>query len=276
MNAFAKAKGIDGRGDLWLRVQAADSPGDGHGLGGGRCPLSGTFDWKPCTIVFDVPERGDEIDIGVGLGAHGTIWLDDVTFEAVDVTVPLTSPTIQRHAIEDGGFEKATDAPNGWFMSGGSRKEFKAVVDHAEHAEGTTSIRFEPMVEKPTGYGTLMTSVLAETYRGKRLRMTSRVRARGVTGRGDMWLRVQAISSPSDGPGLGGGSCNLAGDFDWKPCTVTFDVPERGMWIEMGIGLAGRGTVWLDDVKLEEVAKDAQITSVVRDRTAPENLNFER
>ena len=52
-----------------------------------------------------------------------------------------------------------------------------------------------------------MTSLVAGTYRGKRLRMSAQVRGRGVTARGDMWLRVQAQSSPADGPELGGGSC---------------------------------------------------------------------
>jgi hypothetical protein len=282
MNAFVKGKGIDGRGDFWLRVQAADSPGDGPGLGGGSCKLAGTFDWKPCTIVFDVPARGDEVDIGVGLAAHGTIWLDDVTFEEVDTSVPLSRESIHRAKLDDGGFENATDVPKGWFMSGGARSELKATIDRVEHSEGTKSVRLEPITTEhgapaaPTGYGTLMTSVLAESYRGKRLRMTAQVRGRGITARGDMWLRVQALSSPSDGPGLGGGSCRLSGDFDWKPCTVVFDVPERGMWIEAGIGLAGPGTVWLDDVKLEEVEKTAKVTSEVREKIAPENLGFER
>jgi hypothetical protein len=276
MNAFVKGKGIDGRGDLWMRVQAADSPGDGPGLGGGHCTLSGTFDWKPCTIVFEVPARGDAIDVGIGLGAHGSLWLDDVTFEEVDASVPLTTGKFGRRTLDDGGFESAVDSPKGWFMSGGARKEFKVTVDRTEHSEGTTSVQLRPSVEKPSGYGTLMTSILAESYRGKRLRMTAQVRGRGITGRGDMWLRVQSAISPGDGPGLGGGSCKLAGDFDWRPCTVVFDVPERGMWIEMGVGLAGPGGVWLDDVKLEEVEKTAKVTSVVHEKSAPENLGFER
>lgn len=70
--------------------------------------------------------------------------------------------------------------------------------------------------------------------------MTARVRGRGITARGDTWLRVQALGSPGDGPGLGR-SCGLAGDFEWRPCTVVFEVPERGMWIELGVGLAGGG-----------------------------------
>jgi hypothetical protein len=88
--------------------------------------------------------------------------------------------------------------------------------------------------------------------------------------------RVQAASSPGDGPGLGGASCKLAGDFEWRPCEVVFDVPERGTSIELGVGLAGPGAIWLDDVKLEEVAKSADVPGVVTEKSAPENLGFER
>jgi hypothetical protein len=121
-----------------------------------------------------------------------------------------------------------------------------------------------------------MTRMLAEDYRGKRLRMSAQVRGRGVADRGDMWLRVRSIISPADGPGLGGGSCNLTGGFEWKPCTVVFDVPKTAMWIEMGIGLAGPGAIWLDDVKLEEVEPTTKVTGIVRDKLEAENLNFER
>ncbi|HVH42941.1 MAG TPA: hypothetical protein VM925_11380 [Labilithrix sp.] len=276
MNAFVKGDGIDGRGDMWLRVQAVDSPGDGPGLGGGRCAFSGSFDWKACTIVFDVPPRGDAVEVGVGLGAHGKLWLDDVTIETVDTTVPVTTESVERRRLDDGGFETSNDRPTEWFMSGGAPASYAVTLDHEQHSEGTTSARLASKVEKPAGYGTLMTEILAESYRGKRLRMTAQVRGRGIAARGDMWLRVQAQSSPGDGPGLGGGSCSLAGDFDWKPCTVVFDVPERGMWIQMGIGLAGPGTIWLDDVRLEEVEKSAAVTSIVREKAAPENLGFER
>lgn len=277
MNAFVKGKDIDGRGDMWLRVQAIDSPGDGPGLGGGHCSLSGTFDWKPCTIVFDVPPRGDELDLGVGLDKHGTLWLDDVTLEEVDKTVPLTSEPKHRAGLDDGSFERITDPLKaGWFLSGGARKDFTPSLDTTEHAEGTKSVRFEPKVPKPGGYGTLMLSLLAEPHRGKRMKMTAQVKGRAVTGRGDLWLRVQAAMSPGDGPGLGGGSCSLSGDFDWKPCTVVFDVPSQGQWIELGVGMDATGTLWLDDVKLEEVPKSTAATTVVREKTAPENLGFER
>ena len=88
---FVKGEAIGGRGDFWLRVQAADSPGDGPGLGGGSCRLHATFDFKRCEIVFDVPKAGESIELGIGLDGPGTIWPDDVKLEAVGKNVPLNS-----------------------------------------------------------------------------------------------------------------------------------------------------------------------------------------
>lgn len=276
MNAWVKGREIDARGDMWLRVQASDSPGDGGGLGGGMCGLSGTFDWKPCTIVFDVPERGDELQLGVGLAGHGTIWLDDMTIEVVDRSVPLTHDDFApRETLDDGGFE-GEKAPAGWLLSGGGRKSYAFAIDVAEKKSGRASVRLAPAEgAEPKGYGTLMTAIDAGPHRGKRMRMTAQVKGRGVSGRGDVWLRVQSKASPADGPGLGGGGCALSGDFDWKPCTIVFDVPEAGDRIELGVGLGARGTLWLDDVALEEVPAATPTTAVVREKKAPENLGFE-
>jgi hypothetical protein len=225
--------------------------------------------------VFDVPERGDAIDIGIGLDAHGTLWIDDVRFEEVDNTVPVTNPRLARAKLDDGSFEGMTEPPKSWVLSGGARKEFRTAIDTNEHAEGKASLRLEPSVDTPSGYGTAMTAILAEPYHGNRMRLSAQVKGRGIIGPGDLWLRVQAEASPGDGPGLGGGTCKLSGDFDWRPCTIVFDVPDRGVRIETGIGLGGRGTIWLDDVKLEEVARTEKVTGLVRDRAAPANLGFE-
>ena len=104
---------------------------------------------------------------------------------------------------------------------------------------------------------------------------TPKLPPRGRHSRGMNWLRVQAVDSPGDGPGLGGGSCTLAHGFDWKPCEIVFEVPERGHAIQFGVGLAGRGTIWLDDVKLEEVGPSVPVTGRVSGRLHPENLDFE-
>jgi len=91
VTSFVRGNGVLARGDLWVRVQAHDSPADGPGLGGGTCKFSGSFDWQPCQVVFDVPAAGDEIQIGIGLDGGGVLWLDDVRMAAVGRNVALRS-----------------------------------------------------------------------------------------------------------------------------------------------------------------------------------------
>jgi len=107
--------------------------------------------------------------------------------------------------------------------------------------------------------------------------MVGRARSQGIGGRGDLWLRVQAKESPGDGPGLGGGSCRLSGSFDWKKCEIVFDVPKDGIEIQLGIGLDGPGTIWLDDVSLTPVGRNVPLNHGDSDAKAqgPRNLDFE-
>ncbi|NUO50300.1 MAG: hypothetical protein HOV80_15705 [Polyangiaceae bacterium] len=270
LTAYTKGKGVDRRGDLWLRVQARESPGDGAGLGGAACQLSGDYDWKPCVMVFDVPQRGDAIDVGVGTTGHGTIWLDGIKLEEVGLDVPVTTGKTPPRSLLNGSFDLDPEAPKGWFLSGAGYADFVVSVDGGAaklQAKGSAT---------PGGYGTVMQSVQATDYIGKRLRMKARVRGDGIDS-GDLWVRVQSAVSPGDGPGLGGGACALSGDFDWQPCEVVFDVPERASSIQIGAGLrgSGRGTLRLDDVVLEEVDTRVDITGVTRDGSGPENLGFD-
>jgi hypothetical protein len=75
---------------------------------------------------------------------------------------------------------------------------------------------------------------------------------------------------------LAAGPAGLTGTFDWKPCEVVFDVPRTAMGIEAGVGRTGVGTVWLDDVRLEEVEPNTKVTGLVREKVDPENLDFEQ
>ena len=117
--AWVKGEGITARGDVWMRIQAADSPADGFGLGGGHCVLHDTFDWQPCVLVLDVPAEAAAIQIGAGIAGPGQLWLDDVAFEEVDRSVPVNDiapvraapPPSQAVGPIDLDFEGAVAAP---------------------------------------------------------------------------------------------------------------------------------------------------------------------
>ncbi|HKE17427.1 MAG TPA: hypothetical protein VKB80_21280 [Kofleriaceae bacterium] len=275
MTAAVRGRGIEGRGDLWLRVQGVESPADGPGLGGGHDTLSGSFDWRAVSIVFDVPPAGDSIQWGVGLDGRGTIWIDDVGFEEVGRDVPLErGDALPSSGLTNGGLEDGLARPAGWFMSGGASGDYEVALDRDVRAAGTSSARLRSRVPAPHGYGTLMQSLRAGEHRGERLRARAQLRASGVAA-GNFWLRVQAAYSPADGPGLAGGACPLAGDTGWTRCEIVFDVPGAGESIQLGFGLTGPGTLWLDDVSLEAVPLTVPLTGAALPPPGPVNLDFE-
>jgi eukaryotic-like serine/threonine-protein kinase len=58
-----------------------------------RQPLEDWPQWKRQQVVIDVPADAETIELGVQLTGPGTVWVDDLLFEKVPVTVPTTQPT---------------------------------------------------------------------------------------------------------------------------------------------------------------------------------------
>ena len=58
--------------------------------------IRGTTDWTECVIALDVGPRASNIAFGVLLSGTGTVWIDQLKFEAVDDSVPVTSPPADR------------------------------------------------------------------------------------------------------------------------------------------------------------------------------------
>lgn len=52
--------------------------------------ISGTTEWNLYSCVLDVPYESEILNIGVLLTGKGQIWLDNVSLEEVDKTVPTT------------------------------------------------------------------------------------------------------------------------------------------------------------------------------------------
>lgn len=76
---------------LWGRV---DQLGTGRPLAFDNMEdraIRGTRDWTECVVVLDVGLRASNIAFGVLLGGTGTVWIDEMKFEVVDETVPLTA-----------------------------------------------------------------------------------------------------------------------------------------------------------------------------------------
>jgi erythromycin esterase len=92
-SGWIRTSDVGGGVGLWLR-------GDGATLGpfdnmSDRW-LTGTSDWKYVSIVLDVPQGVIGFAFGVLLVGPGIAWIDDLSFEIVDESVPVTRPLGER------------------------------------------------------------------------------------------------------------------------------------------------------------------------------------
>ena len=92
LRGYLRADDVDS-GGLWVRVDgilegryamlALDNSEDRR--------IEDTRDWETREIVVDIPPEGVTILMGAMLTGDGELWVDDLSFDAVDEAVPLTT-----------------------------------------------------------------------------------------------------------------------------------------------------------------------------------------
>lgn len=91
-SGFVKTLEVDGRCGLWMRID--NSLGATLKLDNMQNrAITGTTEWNHYSCVLDVPETSGVISIGVLLNGIGQVWLDNVTFQEVDHSIPTTDFT---------------------------------------------------------------------------------------------------------------------------------------------------------------------------------------
>lgn len=250
-SGFLKTKDADKAG-LWMRV---DGP-NGKILSFDNMdprPVTGTTDWKECSVVLDVPEESEAIAFGFLLVGDGTVWGDDLKLKAVGKVGEGPASTAmstgqQTNDFHNGDFEKASGklAAN-W---GGGGAGYILVRDTDEKHSGTASGRITKQ-STSGNFGTFTQMFVADQYKGKRVRLSGVLKTKEANKAG-LWMR---IDGPEDSP-LGFDNMSnraVEGTTDWKEYQVVLDVPENATHIALGFLLIGDGTAWGDDLKLEVV-----------------------
>jgi hypothetical protein len=166
------------------------------------------------------------------------------------------------------------NVPRGWFMAGSKPAEFEAGLD-TEHAhEGQASAFLKNKQSSVDGFGTLMQSIRAVQYRGKRVRLSGLVNSKGVEGWAGLWMRVDQGKDMVAFDNMQGRP--IKGTTDWQRYDVVLGVPSEATGISFGILLAGTGEVWLSGTKFDVVGTDVPVTAP-GDNNLPEksvNLDF--
>jgi hypothetical protein len=158
----------------------------------------------------------------------------------------------------------SADIPKGWFLAGSDPKGYETEIDKGPLPKGAaTSAVLKSVVPQPHGFGTLMQTVKADAFRGKRVRLSSYVRSESVAGWAGLWMRVDgprslplAFDNMQNRP--------ISGTSHWRKCDVVLDVPVSAKGIALGLLLTGAGQVWMDALNITAVDKCVPTTGATR------------
>ncbi|HEX7816743.1 hypothetical protein [Dyella sp.] len=164
--------------------------------------------------------------------------------------------------------------PDGWFKTGSAPADYDAGAQAGTRRPGDRNAFLRARSDSK-GFATLMQTIDATDYRGKRLRLSGWLKTTGAN-KAALWMRVDGDSrkvlsfdNMDDRP--------VTGTTDWKHYDVVLDVPQDAIVIAFGFNLIGKGEVLADDFKLEAVSKDVQVTGgAAGPRREPVNLDFAR
>jgi hypothetical protein len=153
--------------------------------------------------------------------------------------------------------------PKGWFIRGSASKKYELRTERDSVFTGNYSARLSSHDKdvQPNLAGSAVQAVLAAPYVGKRVELTAALRTENPMPRGNsVWLYVtdparvviayQSVQLEPQGVSTG----------EWKRYRVVMDVPWHGEVLAYGFSLEGKGTLWIDDVKLSAVDVAVPVT----------------
>jgi hypothetical protein len=173
----------------------------------------------------------------------------------VSVVILILSPPISAH-------DDRPSRPAGWHDAG-FREPYEVGTSRDIKFAGQASgyVRLKGDVPTDDIFGTLMQSVNAQGYRGKRVRFSAMVKTQDVTDWAGLWMRVDgtrratAFDNMQDRP--------IKGTTDWARHEVILDVADDSLQISFGVLSAGKGQAWIDDAILEVVPNDRKTTQPI-------------
>jgi hypothetical protein len=167
--------------------------------------------------------------------------------------------------------------PTGWFPAGSNPSEYEMGIDNSVFQNGQACAYIKSKSPKENQFGTLMQTISAENYLGKRLMLSGYIKSEDVNGWSGMWMRIDGESNQQ----LGFDNMRdraIQGTTDWKKYEIVLDIPENSTTINYGVLLGGDGKVWFDNFQLKEVDKNVPVTNLKKESKLPSqpiNLDFE-
>jgi hypothetical protein len=159
-----------------------------------------------------------------------------------------------------------------WTLAGSKPADYEIGVD-ADGPSGSRCAYLRSKSADASGFGTLMQTIAANEFLGKRVRFTARVEAAEVAAWAGLWMRVDGQSGSAP---LGFDNMEqrpIRGSGPWTRHAVVLDVPREAQAIAFGILLTGAGRVRLAGVAFGAVDPSVASTAMTKPKR-PQNLDF--
>lgn len=230
------------------------------------------------TLIISGPAGDSEVTVGLG-DALGLARLQDCAILASEevmnrygVTVP-PGEQAEDLLIPQGGLPaQARSDPSGrtaapqnlrftegldhWFLrgsflhdtSGRHWQDYACGVGPGPDA-AVASGYLKAEVSQPAGFADLRQGILADTYRGRRVRLSADLKTTATTTKAGLYLRV--IDPARSRPPEIREQLSLHGPTDWTRQHIEADVPADSVYVLFGITLTGPGQIWATNIKVQ-------------------------
>ncbi len=175
------------------------------------------------------------------------------------------------------------DIPSGWIVGGSKPESYDMGIDKGAGRDGKNAGTIQSKAKKIKGFGTLMQLCMADSFLGKRVRMTGWVKTRDVKEWCGLWLRVDEKDCGEPYAFDNMHDRKITGTTEWKQYEIVLEVSNTASQLDFGALLSGTGQVWFDDMKFEVVDSSVPLTSASApkrekktENTEPVNLDFEK
>ena len=170
--------------------------------------------------------------------------------------------------------------PRGWFVGNQSdRKSFRLGLDPSAPGAALIESKIDrsSSIDLSEASGFLVQSIIADDYRGRRVRLTANVKTVDAD-KGTIFMRIDKSPGNTlrfDNIFSRESKAASQSTKDWADRSVILDVPEAATSIHFGFCLQGYGRIWARAFRLESVGKDVATTAGRgRSLAAPTNLDF--
>lgn len=151
--------------------------------------------------------------------------------------------------------------PVAWHLYCNQGDDYQAGITDTDSHGGKWCGYIRAPLGKPNGFASVDQGFRAEKFRGKRLRYRVWLKAVGVKGHADMWMRVDGKQDRILAfDGMQGR--RLKGTLPWKAYDIVLDVPKEAEKVAFGLVLDGEGVLCFDDVKFDVVSEAVATTDL--------------